>query len=361
LSDAALKSPNSTSGPSLRSFLAGTAISLLLHMAVLLLAVVLFRGCQQGSPGNPGGEVFREVGLFPVDGTDDGTRDAGTLPGAGDADTTQVGENSPSPGQSDDTAVPDPQQSDSRLPTEVPDIGSLASGAQAADATGEDNQPFPGLIGPGTPLNGLAGGAASGSRSLIQPSQQGGARRIGGVGGPGETTFMNIVGQGKSFVYVIDTSSSMDGPRLRMARSQLKASLRLLQPNQQFAVILYSEYRERLKLRRQAEQPLYFATEVNKQLAAQEIDRIASDHGTDHKPALLEAFSLKPDVVYFLTDGDEPALTEADLRDIRHVAGAITVHVIRFGNGAYTDRSITWLQKLAAQCQGEYRELVAEP
>lgn len=174
MSDAALKSPNSTSGPSQRTSLAGTAISLLLHTVVLLLAVMLFRGCQQGSPGNPGGEVFREVGLFPVDGTNDRARDAGTLPGAGDADTTQVGETSPSPSQSDDTAVPDPRQSDSRLPTEVPDIGSLASGAQAADATGEENQPFPGSIGPGTPLNGLVDGAAFGSRSLFShPSKVG--------------------------------------------------------------------------------------------------------------------------------------------------------------------------------------------
>jgi len=346
---------------SLQSLLKGSLISVVLHSAVLLSATLLLKGCQQAGPGAPGGEVFRDVGLFAVDGTDDGTSDDGSQPGSGDAGQTQQSPDQPSDVQNDQNANAEIQNAASRIPTEVPNIGSLTNAAQNAESNGEQNQPFPGLIGPGMPLNGLTGGSSGGSRSLIQPAEQGGARRIGGLGGPGETTFMNIVGQGKSFVYVIDTSSSMDGPRLRMARSQLKASLRLLQPNQQFAVIFYSEYRERLKLRRQAEQPLYFASDVNKQLASQEIDRISPDHGTDHKPALLEAFGLKPDVVYFLTDGDEPALTEADLRDIRHFAGSTTVHVIRFGNGAYTDRSVSWLQKLAAQCQGEYREIVADP
>ncbi len=352
---------HSNTNESLRSLLKGSVISVVLHSTVLLTATVLLKGCQHVGPGASGGEVFRDVGLFAVDGIEDGTSDEGLQPGSGDAEQTLKSPDQPSAVQNDQNSNAETQNTAARVPTDVPNIGSLTNAAQDPDSTGEQDQPFPGLIGQGMPPTGLAGGSSGGSRSLIQPVEQGGARKIGGVGGPGETTFMNIVGQGKSFVYVIDTSSSMDGPRLRMARSQLKASLRLLQPNQQFAVIFYSEYRERLKLRRQAEQPLYFATDVNKQLAGQEIDRISPDHGTDHKPALIEAFGLKPDVVYFLTDGDEPALTEADLRDIRHFGGSTTVHVIRFGNGAYTDRSATWLQKLAAQCQGEYREIVADP
>ncbi|MEY3460055.1 MAG: hypothetical protein RL215_3212, partial [Planctomycetota bacterium] len=108
---------------------------------------------------------------------------------------------------------------------------------------------------------------------------------------------------------------------------------------------------------RQAEQTLYFATEVNRQLAAQEIDSVLSDAGTDHRPALLEALALQPDVVYFLTDGDDPSLSKADLKDIRHAANATTIHVIRFGDGVWNRSSDNWLQQLAAQNQGEYREL----
>ena len=201
-----------------------------------------------------------------------------------------------------------------------------------------------------------ASAAMSRQKALVSAD----ASKTGGSVGAGETTLMNIAGIGKSVVYLIDTSSSMDGPRLRTARAQLKASLRLLQPDQQFAVIFYNEYRVRLKLRRRAEEPMYYATDVNKQLAVHEIDRIASDSGTDHKPALLEALSLKPDVVYFLTDGDEPELSPADVRDIADHRNDATIHVIAFDDGSQTSVTPIWLQKLAQQGQGQYREIVAE-
>ncbi|MGV2336447.1 MAG UNVERIFIED_CONTAM: hypothetical protein LVR18_20850 [Planctomycetaceae bacterium] len=202
---------------------------------------------------------------------------------------------------SQETSVDQRQGQRSDVPTRIPGVSGLLSTESESTSSGETASALPELLGSGMLRSGRSGGTSGGGNSAIQPSEAGGVRRIGGKGGTGETTFMNIVGVGRSFVYVIDTSSSMDGPRLRQAKSQLKASLRLLQPNQQFAVILYNETTQRLKLRRQAEQPLYFATEVNRQLAVQEIDSILSDAGTDHRPALLEALGLRPDVVYFLT------------------------------------------------------------
>jgi hypothetical protein len=172
--------------------------------------------------------------------------------------------------------------------------------------------------------------------------------------------FMEVDGIGDSVVYLIDTSSSMDGNRLKLAQSQLKKSLRLLQAGQKFAIIFYNDdYRERLKLRRQAESErgLYFASELNKQLAAQEVDRVTADRGTDHRPAILEALSLKPDVIYFLTDGDEPALSTADLTEIAKRTGQTTIHVVKFGDGTLVSRKSSWLQRLAIQSQGEYREI----
>ena len=341
-------------------FLLGSVVSLTLHAVLLLLAAMLLRGCQQGSPGTAGGEVFREVGLFVVDGADDGRSDVGLQSGEGEDSQTQPTQAVPATTVADADQSSDSPNPASRVPNEIPDVGTLTDPDMTGADDGNQSSPLAGLIGPGTAVAGRSGGVAGGSQSLIQPLQAGGARKIGGTGGVGETTFMNIAGVGRSFVYVIDTSSSMDGPRLRTARAQLKASLRLLQPNQQFAVILYNEYRVRLKLRRQAEQPMYFATDVNKQLAAQEIDRIASDNGTDHRPALLEALALKPDVIYFLTDGDEPELSTADLKDIAHYRNATTIHVIKFGDGTFTSRTLNWLQKLAQLGQGEYREIVAE-
>ena len=83
---------------------------------------------------------------------------------------------------------------------------------------------------------------------------------------------------------------------------------------------------------------MYFATDVNKELAGHEVDRITADRGTAHMPALLEAISLKPDVIYFLTDGDEPELSPAQLAEIRRLAGSLTIHVIKFGDGTLSSR-----------------------
>ena len=341
-----------------QSFFAGWAVSLVLHAALFFSVAMTLRGCQQGSAGQAGGEVFRDVGLFVVEGIDDGASNVGLVSGAGDSNVTQpILEQQPDE-TTTDNSVPDHQRN--RVPTEAPDIASLLNENpldSASNTDGSSDSKLPALIGPGDAIGGRRTQSSSGTRSLIKPSEAGGAARIGGTGGPGETTFMNISGVGKTFVYVIDTSSSMGGSRLKIAQSQLKASLRLLQPNQKFAVIFYNEYRERLKLRRQDDQSMYFATDVNKELAGHEVDRVTSDRGTEHMPALLEAISLKPNVIYFLTDGDEPELSPAQLAEIRRLAGSLTIHVVKFGDGALSSRGPTWLERLASQSNGEYREI----
>ncbi len=341
-----------------QSFFAGWAVSLSVHTALFFIVGMTLRGCQQGSTGQVGGEVFRDVGLVVVEGLDDGAAESGMAPGAGDSHVTQpVQEQSPDESTTDNS-VPDRQRN--RVPTEAPEFASLLnehSFDSASSADGSSETKLPALIGPGDAIGGSRTPSSSGTSSLITPSEAGGAARIGGTGGPGETTFMNIAGIGRTFVYVIDTSSSMSGSRLKIAQSQLKASLRLLQPNQKFGVIFYNEYRERLKLRRHDEPTMYFATDVNKALAGHEVDRVTSDRGTEHMPALLEAISLKPDVIYFLTDGDEPELSPAQLAEIRRLAGSLTIHVVKFGDGTLSSRGPTWLERLAHQSNGEYREI----
>ena len=343
-----------------RSFLAGWAVSLTLHAAVFLIVGTPLRGCQQGSSGQAGGEVFRDVALFVVEGVDGGQAAAGLAPGVGDADVTQ---SVPVQHQQDSTTenlMPDHQQN--RVPTEAPDFVSLLNknpfdANSNADADGVSDSSLPALIGPGQAIGGGRTQSSSAPGSLIRPSEAGGAARIGGVGGPGETTFMEISGVGKMFVYVIDSSSSMTGGRLKAAQGQLKASLRLLQPNQKFAVIFFNEYRERLKLRRNDDQAVYFATDVNKELASHQIDRVTADRGTVPMPAILEAISLKPDVIYFLTDGDESELSPAEMAQVRQLSRSITIHVIKLGDGTLSSLSPSWLERLADQSHGEYREL----
>lgn len=337
----------------------GPVSSLFIHAAVVLGVSLSLRGCQKSSHGDPGGDVFRDVGLFVVDGQDGGRSDDGTVAGSGhDAATNREHAVSETPSEH---GQPSPVEGVTRvIPNEAPDLASLlnSEGSDATDGVGEAST-LPRTIGPGSPIGGLQSPRNGGGGSQANATQAGGTARIGGVPGPGETSFMNIVGVGQTVVYVIDTSSSMDGSRLKVAQGQLKASLRLLQQGQKFAVILYNEHPTFMTLRGRPKQSLFAADDLTKSLAVQAVDRVLSDSGTDHKPALLMALGMEPDVIYFLTDGDQPELYPGDLEEIGKRTGSTTIHVIKFGDGTVASRGVSWLERLAQQSHGEFREINA--
>lgn len=354
-----MKNPSTTFQNSWQSLAKGGVGSVVLHVAAFVLIGLSLRGCQSLGHGTPGGDPFREIGLVVVDGVDGGAAADGTVAGAGDDATTQVAEPSTQQTESTETSEsPNEAPVTTRVPQDAPEMQSLLSPNDAdSTSSGESTSDLPQLIGTGRPIGGLPRTSSGGGGSLIQPSEAGGATKVGGVGGDGDTSFMNISGVGQTFTYVIDTSSSMDGNRLKLAQSQLKASLRLLQPNQKFSIILYNEATERLKPRRRAEEEFYAASDVNIRLMEDEIDRIQSSLGTSHMPALLDALSAKPDVIYFLTDGAEPELSPAELREIARKCGKTTIHVVQFGDGTLTTRETSWLERLARQSNGEFRQL----
>lgn len=334
-----------------RALMPGSLVSLVLHVFLLFIVSAGLRGCQKGMTGEPGGDLYREVGLFVVDGSDspDATADSRT---EGLAEPRQSDPSMPTEDTPAESHTPTPRD---LLPEHPPDVSEFLaqSNSTTSDGTAAADSELPALIGPGAPLAGLATGDSA--SSLITPS--GGSQRAGtATPGTGQTAFMNIADSGRSFVYVIDISGSMgEGNRLSVALSQLKASLRLLQPTQQFQVIFYSDAPRRLSLRRQADRQMYYATEANKIQAYRQIDLTRAESGTEHMPALTDALSVTPDVIYFLTDGAEPQLSPRDLADLRRMAGRTTIHVIEFGSGTVSVRGVSWLQKLARQSGGEYR------
>lgn len=333
------------------SLLPSAAASLLLHTVVLLLAGTALRGCQKTQLGESGGAQFRDVGLFVVEGSQQESPNSGEGTGVSQQDSVDNAQILPQ----QPMIKPESDRQQSLVPMDAPDIQSLMTDHASQPVSEPSNSlDVPSIIGIGQPLS--AGSSPATGSGLISPS-------VGSVGqqavgtpqtGPGQTAFMNITDSGSSFVYVIDVSASMgEDNRLQVAKSQLKASLRLLQPNQQFQVIFYSEFTSRIKLK--PVRNMYFATTANVLRAVSEVDRVQPDRGTEHKPALIEALSLEPDVIYFLTDGREPALSPADLSHIKSMARGTTVHVIEFGSGLLEDRSTSWLERLARQSNGEYR------
>lgn len=310
-------------------------------MVVLVIAGVSLRGCQTAPPATAGGLDYREIGLAVVP----------------DQSITAA-----------DTSVPTPQDSDAEAPSEDESIQDSVSDAlprqtpevsELLPTSAEpvtEALPFPDLVGTGAQADPLSSAATS-LPDLMRPKANPGAGPAGSLTpGPNATSFMNIVGEGDSFVYVIDVSSSMQsGERLNLAKSQLKGSLRLLTSNQRFQILFYNEWTTMMKLRHPPEQDMYRATELSVLLAEREIDRVRPEGGTSHLQPLLEALRLNPDVVYFLTDGDQPRLTRKQLRTVSTAnrSGA-SIHVVEFGSGARESNELSWLEVLAAKSGGKY-------
>jgi hypothetical protein len=174
-------------------------------------------------------------------------------------------------------------------------------------------------------------------------------------GGKARTSLFGLAGEGYKFVYVFDRSASMGGSgrtSLRAVKAELLQSLKSLDTVHQFQIIFYNE---RPTIFNPTGQPgrLAFATEQNKQRALRFIESIVADGGTDHEEALKLAIRLQPDVIFFLTDGDDPKLTPAQLAKIQHMAAGITINAIEFGPGP-KPAGASFLAALAEQNGGGY-------
>jgi len=178
-------------------------------------------------------------------------------------------------------------------------------------------------------------------------------RKSKGPGGPPTTVrlFKGPSGTGRSFVFVIDRSKSMgnDGlGALSAAERELFVAVRGLQQHHTFQILAYHHT------------PMYvgsprmlLATEENKATVSKFFGRIAAYGGTAHQTALLAALRLKPDVIFFLTDGGHPGLNEVQLDLIAQRAKRTAIHCIQFGFGPLQDED-NFIKKLARRNRGSY-------
>jgi hypothetical protein len=174
-------------------------------------------------------------------------------------------------------------------------------------------------------------------------------------GDKARTAFFGVVAEGYKFVYVLDRSGSMGGSgriALKAVKAELEKSLEKLDTIHQFQIIFYNE-RPVIFNPTGISGRLAFATEQNVQRAVRFMDTIAADGGTDHEEALKLAVSLRPDAIFFLTDADEPFLSDRQLEKIADLAGGITIHTIEFGVGPRQDDN-NFLVKLAKQNRGRH-------
>ena len=154
-----------------------------------------------------------------------------------------------------------------------------------------------------------------------------------------QTGVFGVKGNGTKFVYVFDRSGSMDGfsgRPLAAAKRELLASLQDLGPVHQFQIIFYNERPTVLNPQRSAQPRMLFGNEVDKKIAQDFVRGILADGGTKHVEALEMALRMKPDVIFFLTDADEPTLSHAELERIRKLNDRIgcSINAIEFGTGS---------------------------
>lgn len=173
-----------------------------------------------------------------------------------------------------------------------------------------------------------------------------------------KTAFFGVEGTGASFVYVVDRSDSMNvyesGP-LRAAKRELLKSLESLNDYHQFQIVFYNESIYPLSSSKGAGQ-MVFANDTDKQRAGSFIRAIPGSGGTEHLPALKLGLSFAPDVLFFLTDAEDPSLAPNQLAELQQRAerSLTTIHAIQFNVGpAVGDGG--WIRELAEMNRGIYK------
>lgn len=201
------------------------------------------------------------------------------------------------------------------------------------------------------------GGAGEGLPSANSSVNGSGKSGTGAGNGKAHTYVFGVQGTGSRFVYVFDRSASMDGFQGRpliAAKRELIASVNSLEAIHQFQIVFYNERTSVFNPLAPQTARMMFGDDKNKRLAEGYVRSIVAEGGTHHMDALRMGLNLGPDVMFFLTDADEPQLTGAELAEIvRRNQRAATINSIQFGAGPDPGGD-NFLKRLAVQNRGQH-------
>lgn len=226
--------------------------------------------------------------------------------------------------------------------------------AQALSSPGELEIELPGSL-PTVEQGGLnlEGQQADPVESLLQAR---GGRESGEYAV--ETDVFGVKAKGSRFIYVFDRSASMnalEGRPLRAAKAQLIRSLQDLGATQQFQIIFYNNEPTILNPFYPRPPRLLFADEQNRKMATTHVQGVVATGTTRHEDALLLALAMKPDVIFFLTDAEEPVMSFQELERVcrRNRFVGASIHAIQFGIGP-PQGGANFLAQLARRNEGNH-------
>ena len=162
-----------------------------------------------------------------------------------------------------------------------------------------------------------------------------------------ETVFFGSGARADTVVFVVDMSGSMSGPRFDRAVDELIRSLNAMGPTQKFFVFFFNgETHPMLGMRSAA---LMSATPANRAKVIKWIKTLHPDADTAPEEALKRALQLKPQVIFFLTDGEIPPMTRETAKEFNHDHKTV-IHTIAIG----TEEGAEMLRAIAQDNGGKY-------
>lgn len=263
----------------------------------------------------------------------------------------------------------------------------LSTGASKVTLPPMPSVPAP-QQGPPVPKMAAAGGAAFGAPGGTSSS-------AGGTGSGAQINFFGIKDKSSSVVVMIDVSGSMFGrtgdydydskklvrtgkdQNFQVVRDEAIKLIQSLGANVNFGIVRWSGGAYSWK------PALVPATEENKAAAIEHIQTSIDfgtakpnkgrPGGTRHDYALEEAFTLRPEVIYMLTDGNATASSEGKLEAIppdqifkvieegqKALPKRARLHVIYYLNGKEKADEKQMLMSLSARNSGQFRQVVAK-
>ncbi len=173
-------------------------------------------------------------------------------------------------------------------------------------------------------------GAAIGQNG---PATDGDSSGGSGRGGGGhKTSFFGLSTSGRRIVFLVDASASMNHPyvgegrtRIGQMKIELAKSILGLTEEQQFFIIFFNEHPIPMPAN-----TMENAYPQNQQRYLNWVVSVEAAGLTDPRPALNMAMSLRPDVIYLLTDGTFPRDVQGDLNALRQ--SVVEVNTIAIGD-----------------------------